>query len=295
MINTISSTPSVINQTGMLVAKRSIKYCLLFAGLNLFSSAQCQSLPSSSLRDSSIYMLNDKPVQLIRHQYGEPHIHFLALHDSEKTGLRAAFKFMGIYGGSVVELKYGLVRNIDFLDSLKEFSFDPNRIFTDEGAYLGLARYSEPLIHDGLTEKVRKLGEEVLKFMNADRLSVIIALHNNYNGGFNIHSYKQGNYLENIAEEIFINPDMDSDNFIYVTDRRFFDYLKQRKVNVILQSRDAPDDGSLSVFAMQRQIPYANIEVQHGNLSENYRLILLVNEMIKQIPLPEQPALTRNQ
>ena len=279
----------------MLLANRSPGYFILLAGLGLFSSAQCQSLPSSSIRDSSVYMLNEKPVQLIRHRYGEPHIQFLALHDSEKTGLRAAFKFMGIYGGSVVELSYGLVRNIDFLDSLKEFSFDPNRIFTDEGAYLGLAKYSGPQIHDGLTEKVRKLGDEVLKFMNADRLSVIIALHNNYNGGFDIHSYSQGNYLENIAEEVFINPDLDPDNFIYVTDRRFFDYLKQKEVNVILQSKDAPDDGSLSVFAMQRQIPYANIEVQHGNLTENYRLILLVNEMIKEIPLAEQPALTENQ
>lgn len=279
----------------MLLVKSAIRYCLVLAGLSLFSSAQCQSLPSSSLRDSSIYMLNDKPVQLIRHRYGEPHIQFLSLHDSEKTGLRAAFKFMGIYGGTVVELQYGLVRNIDFLDSLREFSFDPNRIFTDEGAYLGLARYSEPQIHDGLTEKVRKLGDEVLKFINVDSLSVIIALHNNYDGGFNIHSYKPGSELEAIAEEIFINPEMDSDNFIYVTNRRFFDYLKQRKVNVILQSKDAPDDGSLSVFAMQRQIPYANIEVQHGNLTENYRLILLVNEMIKEIPLTELPALTKNQ
>ena len=113
-------------------------------------------------------MLNDKPVEMVRYQYGEPHIRFLALHDTEKTGLEAAFKFMCIYGGCAVELKYGLVRNIDFLDDLKEFSFDPNRMFTDDGAYLGLAKDSGPLIPDSLPDKVRKLGDEVLKFIHAD-------------------------------------------------------------------------------------------------------------------------------
>lgn len=229
-------------------------------------------------------MLNDKPVRLVSHIYGEPHIRFLALHDSEKTGLRAAFKFIGIYGGSVVELNYGSVRNIDFLDSLKEFSFDPNRMFTDEGTYLGLAKYSVPQIHEGVTEKVRRLGDEVLKYIMTDSKGVILSLHNNYNGGFDIHSYRKGNYLEKTAADLFINPDMDRDDFVYVTDRRFFEYLKQKNISVILQSEQAPDDGSLSILAMQRQIPYANIEVQHGNFEENYRLIGIINDMIKAIP-----------
>lgn len=275
-------------------AKLLFSYCLMLLGLSISISSSCQPLPASSLKDSSIFMLNDKPVEIIRYRYGEPHIRFLALHDTEKTGLEAAFKFMNIYGGCAVELKYGLGRNIDFLDDLKEFSFDPNRMFTDDGAYLGLAKDSGPLIPEDLPDKVRKLGDEVLKFVNADSLGVIIALHNNYEGGFSIVSYTSGNYLENTAAEVFINPAMDPDNFVFVTDRRFFDFLKEKQTNVVLQSNTAPDDGSLSVYSMQTNIPYANIEAQHGHLEENYRMIILVNEMLKEIQPEIRPVLSKD-
>jgi hypothetical protein len=267
-----------------LLARKLIRYWLMFVIICLGSPADAQSLPSSSRQDSLVVMLNDRPVQLVTHQYGEQHIRFLALHDSENTGLQAAFKFIGIYGGSVVELRNRHFRNINFLDSLKEFSFDPNRMFTYEGTYLGLARYSQPQIHEGLTEKVRRVGDELLKYIKADSPGVIISLHNNYNEGFGIYSYKEGNYLEKTAEDLFINPDMDPDDLVYVTDRRFFDYLKQKKINVILQSQQAPDDGSLSIFAMQSQKPYVNIEVQHGHFEENYRLILIISDMLKEMP-----------
>lgn len=250
--------------------------------LNLIS-VSAQTLPSSSRADTSVFMLNDKAVQIIRYQYGDPHIRFLSLHDTEKTGLKAAFKFMGIHGGCVIELQYGKVRNIDFSDSLQQFSFDPNNMFTYEGAYIGLARNSLPRIHDGLPEKVQSLGNKVLDFGSLDSLGVIVTLHNNYNGGFSIFSYTQGNYLEKSADDVYINSAMDPDDLIFVTDRRFFDYLKKKEVNVVLQSMQVPDDGSLSVFAMQNNIPYANIEVQHGHLDENYRLILIVNDMLKEI------------
>ncbi|WP_316824391.1 hypothetical protein [Pedobacter miscanthi] len=51
--------------------------------------------------------------------------------------------------------------------------------------------------------------------------------------------------------------------------------MKKAKVNVILQSKFASNDGSLSVYAMQNNIPYINVEVQHGHQDENLRLIEL--------------------
>lgn len=246
-------------------------------------SAAAQTLPSRSRSDTSVFKLNDKTIHIIRYQYGDPHIRFLSLHDTEKTGLKAAFKFMGIHGGFVTELQYGKVRHIDFSDSLRQFSFDPNNMFTYEGAYIGLAKHSLPRIHEGLPEKIQALGNKVLEFGSLDSLGAIVTLHNNYNGGFSIFSYTQGNYLEGTADDVYINSAMDPDDLIFVTDRRFFDYLKNKQVNVVLQSIQAPDDGSLSVYAMLNNIPYANVEVQHGHLDENYRLILIVNDMIKEI------------
>lgn len=269
----------------MLLSSRIFCFCLIMLSGMILDSASGQFLPSTSRTDTAVFMLNEKPVQLIRYQYGDPNIRFLSLHDTEKTGLKAAFRYIGIYGGYAVELQYGKVRNIDFSDSLEQFSFDPNNMFTDEGAYLGLARHSAPQIRNGLPEKVRSLGNEVLKFGGLDSIGVMITLHNNYNGGFSIYSYTEGNYLQSTADDVFINSRMDPDDLVFVTDRRFFEYLKSKKINVVLQSMMAPDDGSLSVFAMQNNIPYANIEVQHGHLDENYRLIVAVSDMLKEIPV----------
>jgi len=260
-------------------------YCFILLFFSICNQSLAQVSPVGSRIDSSVFMLNEKPIQLIRYHYGDAHIRFLSLHDTEKTGLKAAFKYMGIYGGCAIELQYGKVRNIDFTDSLRQFSFDPNNMFTYEGAYMGLARYSAPQIHNGLTEKVRSLGDEVLKFGSLDSLGVMITLHNNYNGGFSIYSYTEGNYLQRSADDVFINSNMDPDDLVFVTDRRFFDYLKQKNINVVLQSMLVPDDGSLSVFAMQNNIPYANIEVQHGHLDENYRLIVAVSEMLAELDI----------
>ena len=269
----------------ILSRKHLLRSLLLLSLMQVLITANGQAPPPGSRADTTVFFLNDKEVRMVRYQYGEPHIRFLALHDTEKTGLKAAFEFIRLYGGSAVELNYGRGRYIDFSDSSKNFSIDPNNMFTDEGADLGLARFSEPQIHDGLSEKVRHLGKEVLNLAKPDSLGVIVTLHNNYNGGFSIYSYTPGNYLETTAQDVYINSEMDPDNFVFVTERLFFDYLKQKQVNVVLQSPQVPDDGSLSVFAMQNNIPYANIEGQHGHLAENYRLITVVNEMLKDIPM----------
>lgn len=270
----------------MTLSRKQLRFSVLMLTLlQVAFTASGQAPPRGSRTDTTVFLLNTKEVRMIRYQYGEPHIRFLALHDTEKTGLKAAFEFIRLFGGSAVELNYGKGRYIQFSDNSKHFSFDPNNMFTDEGAYLGLARFSEPQIHDGVPEKVRHLGKEVLNVAKPDSLGVIVTLHNNYNGGFSIHSYTPGNYLETSAEDVYINSEMDPDNFVFVTERRFFDYLKQNRVNVVLQSPEVPDDGSLSVFAMQNNIPYANIESQHGHVDENYRLITVVNAMLKEIPL----------
>lgn len=267
----------------MILFLKNTGYCFILLLFLQVGRTIAQVAPPNSRIDTAIHMLNDKPIQLIRYHYGDAHIRFLSLHDTEKTGLKAAFKYMGIYGACAIELQYGGVRNIDFTDSLRQFSFDPNNMFTYEGAYIGLAKYSDPQIHNGLTEKVRSLGDEVLKFGSLDSLGVMITLHNNYNGGFSIYSYTEGNYLHSSADDVFINSEMDPDDLVFVTDRRFFDHLKQKNINVVLQSMLVPDDGSLSVFAMQNNIPYANVEVQHGHLDENYRLIVAVSEMLAEL------------
>jgi hypothetical protein len=80
---------------------------------------------------------------------------------------------------------------------------------------------------------------------------------------------------------------------ILVTEKAIFNLLKQENVNVVLQSPFAADDGSLSIYAMQHKIPYINVEVQHGHLEENLRLIKISAAALTKIyPLPgiKKPA-----
>jgi hypothetical protein len=75
---------------------------------------------------------------------------------------------------------------------------------------------------------------------------------------------------------------MDGDDLVYVTEPRLFSSLKKANVNVILQSKFASNDGSLSVYAMQNNIPYINVEVQHGHMDEHFRLIELAVAALKE-------------
>jgi hypothetical protein len=83
---------------------------------------------------------------------------------------------------------------------------------------------------------------------------------------------------------------------LLVTELAVFNLLKKENVNVVLQSKDAVDDGSLSIYAMQNSIPYINAEVQHGHIDEHLRLIKIGARVLAQVypatgikePIPEE-------
>ena len=76
---------------------------------------------------------------------------------------------------------------------------------------------------------------------------------------------------------------MDQDDLIFTTELAIFNKLKLANVNVALQSKSAPDDGSLSIYAMHKKIPYINVEVQHGHVEENLRLIEIAVKALHEV------------
>lgn len=233
--------------------------------------------------DTIVCAVGSNAVHIVTSTYGLPHIRFLSIHDNEDTGVRAAYRFMQINGGSITELQYGGVRNIGFSDSVGNYyQIDPNSMFTDTGARGNLDRYGDGLVTPEAVAMIRKLGDSTLAIYNPDSLGYIVTLHNNTDKAFSIKSYLPGDYLQNTAGRVHVSNEMDADDLVLVTEPWFFDYLQQQNVNAIYQSPDAPNDGSLSVFAQMSRVPYVNIEVQHGHDDEHYRLIVIVNEMIKQ-------------
>jgi hypothetical protein len=49
---------------------------------------------------------------------------------------------------------------------------------------------------------------------------------------------------------------------------------------VVLQHHRPQDDGSLSVYAAKKKIPYINIEALHGHLDEQIRMLETLKDII---------------
>lgn len=233
-------------------------------------------------QDSVAFKLNDTTVTILRHIYGDDSIRFLSIHDDENTGVEAAVDFMKEHGGSLVELQYGNNRNIKFnlKSSVDKCIFDPNGMFTDTGAHRTLDKHAR--VTPEAVGAIRSLGEKVLEMYNYDSLGYVITLHNNTEGLYSIRYYLPGKMMDTAASKVHINPRLDIDDFVFVTEPFFYDYLESKDVNVVLQSNDAPNDGSLSVYSAMEGVPYVNIEVQDGHVKEHRELIGIVAEMVKE-------------
>lgn len=222
--------------------------------------------------DTSVVILGNLNLSLVKYSYNAPGIHFLAIHDDEDTGVKAAFQYISKNGGTILDCQYGGVRNFKFINAEETFQTDPNSIYTSAGIKIGLKKYG--IWDDNVVELLEKTGKTILKtYSPSPKPAYIFTLHNNADGGFGISSYLRGYELGSTADSIHINFQMDYDDLVLVTELPLFNLLKKENINVVLQSQNALDDGSLSIYAMQQKIAYINVEVQHGHIEEHLRLI----------------------
>jgi hypothetical protein len=260
-------------------------------GAIAFSICSCYSFTSKAqlhpplfegiLIDTTKIQINDFPINLVRYSYGKPTISLLAIHDDEDTGIKAGFEFIRFSGGSIIDSQYGGVRNFKFMNGGEEFQTDPNSIYTKKGIPLGISKFGP--VDDDVVNHLERTGKAILKAYDPGKVGYIFTLHNNGDGGFGIASYLKGYDLESAADSVYINFQMDGDDLILVTDLRLFNKLKKANVNVVLQSETAPDDGSLSIYAMHNKTPYINVEVQHGHVDENLRLIEIAIKALHEV------------
>ncbi|MGN7204561.1 hypothetical protein ACTHQF_09845 [Pedobacter sp. SAFR-022] len=219
------------------------------------------------------------PLKVVKYSYGKPNVNFLVIHDNEDTGVKAAFEYIRFSGGSVFDSQYGDLRNYNINYQGLQYQIDPNKIYSSYGVMEGLEFYGA--VNDEVSASLNTAAEMILNFYNPGKPDYIFTLHNNTDGAFGINSYLKGHELELVADSLHINFNMDPDDLILVTDLKLFNALKKEDVNVVLQSRDAADDGSLSLYAMQNKIPYINVEVQHGHQLQNLQLIEIAVKALK--------------
>lgn len=249
---------------------RTLSILATFVVFTTFSQEDSGMIKSLKIGDSTIQILQ---------QYGDVNddVLFINVHEDEVSSIDATYHFAETQPLHFVRLKHNATRRIEFSMKDKAYSIDPNRIFTRVGRWKTL--------RDGgkfsfkASRSVKTLAKSILSYVS-DK-SVIIAMHNNTDVNYSIKSYlPDGDEAKN-TKEVYVNPDMDPDDFIYTTEKKFYERLKAKKINVILQdNRKYVNDGSLSVYCGKNGIPYINIETQKGHFEEQVQLIEIVRSIL---------------
>lgn len=203
---------------------------------------------------------------------------FISLHDNENTSVEAFASIKTLLPGcKLFELKQKEERLILYEMKGKDYLFDPNRIFSKIGIKSTLAKYNNSFPIE-LEKGIALFADSLLATMKINNTkSYIVAIHNNTNNDFSILSYKNSKD----ADEVYVNSSTDIDNFFIVTAKTDFDYFKANKRNVVLQSEQASDDGSLSIYCQKKKLHYINVEVQHGQKEEQVKMIQEAYSLIK--------------
>ncbi|MFC1522547.1 hypothetical protein ACFL6Y_09075, partial [Elusimicrobiota bacterium] len=212
-------------------------------------------------------------IRVLDSQDSNPIVYF-NMHDDENTAVKAAEKTVREHGGRLVELKHSGKREVAFKIGKKNYSFDPNRIFTEQGLKDKIKPKTK---NKEVLSAVRDFamilidGESFLKGSRA-----IVTVHNNTPDKFSIKSFQTGGAYASDAEMAYSNRGRDHDDFFYVNNREIFDYLKGKGYNVLLQdNKRVKNDGSLSAYCRKsfckdkvckascykdRFVPYVNVE-----------------------------------
>jgi hypothetical protein len=203
---------------------------------------------------------------------------FINLHEDEKTSITAGDTYLKETAGTILSLKHTGERLITFYLGDKKFMFDPNRIFSKFGIRTSLTKLSA---YTPMAEKVVDSFARHILTNYVEGSKLIVTLHNNTDKNFSVSSYKKGQPEGRNAAQVFINKDMDEDDFILTTEPAIFNKLKEKNINVVLQNtKTVIDDGSLSVYAAKKKIAYVNVEAQDTHLEEQIKLLEALTEVI---------------
>lgn len=267
---------------------RLVKSPAVLALLVVVLLAGCATRQSSSVTIT----LGQTVVPIQVYQCGRPQPTMINVHDDENTSVLAGKAVVAKSGGRIIELAHSGRRHVAFELQGKTYQFDPNRIFSDAGIQATLNRqgyYSE-----AAHEAVKRFAAELVKHFGLDREPAIVALHNTASGGLSINRYQPNRDLNTAAARVHSSAQRSPGDFFYVTDARFFDYLKARDFNVTLQDNaTVTDDGSMSVYFGRKGIPYINIEADDNHLEQQTEMVRVVRVMLSDLGLAPRPASIR--
>ena len=252
--------------------KNFVFLLLICAGFLTACSQEAHDVIHSHYIGNTKVILEEK-----RYSSAQPFL-LLSVHNNERTGVETAEELSRKYEIDFLQLLNFNKRMIDFNNKNYIYSIDPNRIYSDSGIIATLAKNN--YFDSSNILLVKSLGEFIISKIDTGK--IIVAVHNNTEAEYDINRYLTD--LKEDAEDVFVNPEMDPDDFFLTTDRKIFEELKKRSFNAILQNNVlAKDDGSMSVYFGKRGIPYVNVEAQHGNKEVQEKMLKELYDVLKGI------------
>lgn len=223
------------------------------------------------ITDTEEFTLADTVIKARIIENRNSNITYFNMHEDEETSIKAGEQIVERYGGRFITLESQGNRTISFdLKGIK-YEFDPNRIFTDSGVVETLKKHGA---YSALADElVKDLSYDLLEKLSLNDSKILVALHNNKAEDYSILSYSWGGEHVKNTGILFMKTTRGKGNFFLTTDKEIFRYLKKGEFGVVLQSRKAKDDGSLSVYCANQLIPYVNVEAKHGCLSEQLEML----------------------
>ena len=193
--------------------------------------------------------------QVIRH--GRSKRRYLFIHGNERTAHSVLTAHMKTHAG-IAHLVTGKARNIDY----KGLAFDPNRIWSREGAEKNIRTLNPNGSAEAAGKLLRMLDKGRAKLIRAilpPAPGLLVAMHNNGRG------YSVEDEVP-ISDQAALNDRGNPHEFMLATLPSDFIILSKSPYNVVLQKSAPPDDdGSLSRLAAKQGVRYVNIEAGLGN------------------------------
>jgi hypothetical protein len=186
---------------------------------------------------------------------------FIRVHQNEMPAGAVGTRINAEVPSRFIDLSQRGTREIAMALGGREYSFDPNRIFSPEAAPAAIT------LADAITS---------LLLPHAP----VIALHNNR--GTLLASYASGPF-KGCTRAVYVNPHMDASTFAVVSTRSLFDAIERLGINVVWENRaGANDDGSLLAYAQRHDIPYVNVEAGQGSSAEAQ--LNIVRQVVRILP-----------
>lgn len=272
-----------------------VKQSLIFCAVVLCAAFFCQisqAKQTALTKETQTLTLGDSTVKVNIYQKKGANVTFVSPHHNEQIAVKLGREAVERSGGRLIEIESvdengNGQRRLNFTFKGANYSLDPNRIFTENGRQCTTyAAEIEPLVKNFADNLLKIFLADGAKLRSGERF--LVAIHNNRDVDERIDLAEKSNDLTalgfarqfvttNLAQTEFqyqvegvylSNAEYDVDNFVFVSTPALMPFFVEEGFNVVVQKSAAKlgvkncsvDDGSLSVFAGLRNIPYINLE-----------------------------------